>query len=243
MYQKPSILRKGICMIPESLPNFRSCFFAGTSHGTLGTGYLVEFLDLNQCLFWAIYIKCSKRYEYVLPVCSHFSAYPDIWPMMTLYKSFVATLFNIVINGKVAYITGTNLHIFFWIGTTRNGSGICEDLWESLWVNHSFKPIRDFHKLDEIGNNANIGIRGFTTWKKSSDKMLPPVGIEPRSLIESLWFQVQHSPFYTNLAFAFKTETLEFFTNQMKLAIMPILASEALLREKNPMTKCYPQWE
>ena len=60
-----------------------------------------------------------------------------------------------------------------------------------------------FHKLDEIGNNANIGIRGFTTWKKSSDKMLPPVGIEPRPLIasDSLWFQVQHYPLYTNLTF------------------------------------------
>ena len=34
--------------------------------------------------------------------------------------------------------------------------------------------------------------------KKSSDKMLPPVGIEPR----------QHYPFYTNLTFAYKTETL-----------------------------------
>ena len=28
-----------------------------------------------------------------------------------------------------------------------------------------------------------------------------------------------------------------------KLAIVVILASEALLREKNPVTKCYPQWE
>ena len=39
--------------------------------------------------------------------------------------------------------------------------------------------IRGFHKLDEIGN---IGIRGFTIYlktKKSSDKMLPPVRIEP----------------------------------------------------------------
>ena len=44
---------------------------------------------------------------------------------------------------------------------------------------------RGFHKLDEIGNSANIGIRGFTMWKKSSDKMLPPVGIEPRPLITS----------------------------------------------------------
>ena len=37
--------------------------------------------------------------------------------------------------------------------------------------------------------------------------MLPPVNIEPRPLI-NLWFQVQHSPFWTNLAFACKTKTL-----------------------------------
>ena len=36
--------------------------------------------------------------------------------------------------------------------------------------------------------------------------MLPPVGIEPGPLM-NLWFQVEHSPFYTNLAFTFKTET------------------------------------
>ena len=40
---------------------------------------------------------------------------------------------------------------------------------------------RGLEKLDEIANNANIGIRGFTRWKqkKSSNKMLPLVGIEP----------------------------------------------------------------
>ena len=27
--------------------------------------------------------------------------------------------------------------------------------------------IRVFHKLDEIGNNVNTGIRGFTTWNKN----------------------------------------------------------------------------
>ena len=37
--------------------------------------------------------------------------------------------------------------------------------------------------------------------------MLPPVRIEPRPLI-NLWFQVQHSPFWANWAFACKTETL-----------------------------------
>ena len=35
---------------------------------------------------------------------------------------------------------------------------------------------RVFHKIDKIGNNVNIN---------SSDKMLPPVGIEPRPLIAS----------------------------------------------------------
>ena len=25
---------------------------------------------------------------------------------------------------------------------------------------------RGFHKLDEIASNANVGIRGFTTWKQ-----------------------------------------------------------------------------
>ena len=39
--------------------------------------------------------------------------------------------------------------------------------------------------------------------------MLLPVSIEPGPLI-NLWFQVQHSPFYTNWAFACKTETLGF---------------------------------
>ena len=37
--------------------------------------------------------------------------------------------------------------------------------------------------------------------------MLPPGIIEPEPLM-NLWFKVQHSPFYTNLAFACKTETL-----------------------------------
>ena len=48
-----------------------------------------------------------------------------------------------------------------------------------------------------LRENQNIG------WK-----MLPPVGIELRPLIFSLWFQVKHSPFWTKLTFACKTETL-----------------------------------
>ena len=33
------------------------------------------------------------------------------------------------------------------------------------------------------------------------------------------------------------------FRKLTTLTIMTILASEALLREKNPVTKCYPQWD
>ena len=45
-----------------------------------------------------------------------------------------------------------------------------------LVVNHS-----RFSQIHNIGNNANIGIRGFTMGKqkKFSDKMLPLVGVEP----------------------------------------------------------------
>ena len=32
----------------------------------------------------------------------------------------------------------------------------------------SLYPIRVFSQLDEIGNNANIGIRDFTTWKQKN---------------------------------------------------------------------------
>ena len=49
------------------------------------------------------------------------------------------------------------------------------------------------HKTD---NNANIGTRGFITWKQKNTvrKMLTPMKIEPGPLID-LWFQVPHSPF------------------------------------------------
>ena len=50
--------------------------------------------------------------------------------------------------------------------------------------------IRGFHKLDEIGNNDIIGIKGLTMWKQTNP-VLPPVGIEPRPLM-NLCFQVQH---------------------------------------------------
>ena len=65
-----------------------------------------------------------------------------------------------------------------------------------------------FPQAHNIGNNANIGIRALLreNKKNSSDKMLPPVGIEPGHLI-NLSFQVNHSPFWANWAFACKTET------------------------------------
>ena len=57
-------------------------------------------------------------------------------------------------------------------------SAVCS----TITIHHN----RVFHKLHEIGNNANNGIRGFTKWqKKNSDKMLPLVGIEPGPLIAS----------------------------------------------------------
>ena len=40
--------------------------------------------------------------------------------------------------------------------------------------------------MHKNGNNGNIGIRGFTTWKQNIQwKMLPTVGTEPRPLITS----------------------------------------------------------
>ena len=47
------------------------------------------------------------------------------------------------------------------------------------------KNYRTFHKLDEIGNEANIGIGGFTTGKQKNPvtKCYPLVGIEPRPLM------------------------------------------------------------
>ena len=59
--------------------------------------------------------------------------------------------------------------------------------------------------MHKNGNNANIGIRGFISWKqKNSVTNATLVSIEPLDL----WFQVQHAPLYINLALACKTETL-----------------------------------
>ena len=57
-----------------------------------------------------------------------------------------------------------------------------------------------FSILYKVGNNANIDIICFTMWKQKCQWQ----NVETLDL----WFQVQHSPLWTNLAFACKTETL-----------------------------------
>ena len=73
---------------------------------------------------------------------------------------------------------------------------------DTMWAN------RVFHKLYEIGNNANIDIRGFATWKQKHPvaKCYPQVGIELGPLI----FQVQHSPFWAKWACATFKGSLNF---------------------------------
>ena len=49
--------------------------------------------------------------------------------------------------------------------------------------------------MHKNGNNANIGIRGFISWKQKIQlQNATLVSIEPLDL----WFQVQHAPLYTN---------------------------------------------
>ena len=70
--------------------------------------------------------------------------------------------------------------------------------------------------MHKNGNNANIGIRGFISWKQKSQlQNATLVSIEPLDL----WFQVQHTPLYTNLAFACKTETLSSLYSHALLSV------------------------
>ena len=48
------------------------------------------------------------------------------------------------------------------------------------WIRLELYMYSTFLLIDNIDNNGNIHIRGFTTWKKSSNKMLPAVGLDPR---------------------------------------------------------------
>ena len=52
-----------------------------------------------------------------------------------------------------------------------------------------------FLEMYKNGHNANTGSRDFTTWIKSSDKML--TSEEKNRASHCLWFQVQHYPFWT----------------------------------------------
>ena len=42
-------------------------------------------------------------------------------------------------------------------------------LTQTLQINHWYLQL-GFSQIDEIGNNANIGISGFTTWKNPVTK-------------------------------------------------------------------------
>ena len=55
--------------------------------------------------------------------------------------------------------------------------------------------------------------------------MLPPVSIESLDI----WFQVQHSPFWTNFAFACKTENLGSLYSQALLILTKSLKSKNLV--------------
>ena len=62
-------------------------------------------------------------------------------------------------------------------------SAIAKASWTMIVVNGEAEgqlANRVFHKLDKTGNNANIGIRGFTVWKqKIPEKMLAQWGLNP----------------------------------------------------------------
>ena len=72
------------------------------------------------------------------------------------------TLFKIGIVGLLS----TCIYIFFLLSDLEYRKIVLEILKLNLSTNpeNLFKfHIPDFHKLDEIGNDANNGIRGFTT--------------------------------------------------------------------------------
>ena len=74
------------------------------------------------------------------------------------------------------------------------------DIWY-IWSIH-----RVFHKLYENANIWHFRLYCVKT-KKIQWQNVTPSGNRTQAS-HSLWFQVQHYPFYTNLTFACKTETL-----------------------------------
>ena len=79
--------------------------------------------------------------------------------------------------------------------------------------------------------------------KYSSNKMLPPVSTEPRQIM-NLWFQVQQSPFYTNWAFACKTETFgSLYSHALLIVNMSSKLKNQVVHEqkfKNLLSSKYP---
>ena len=62
-----------------------------------------------------------------------------------------------------------------------------------------------FFEMHKNDNNANIGIRVFTMWKQKFKQQ----HVAPSEYwTTGLGFQIQYPPFYTNLAFACKANTL-----------------------------------
>ena len=126
------------------------------------------------------------------------------------------------------YLLQYRLRIFHQI-FSNTITRICLDMFsrqpevlpEHMTFTFNYHNVRGFHK--ETGNNANIGIRDFTTWKQnSSNKMLPAVRIELRPL-SNLWFQAQHVPFWANWESACKTETVFSLCSHAVLILSPKL--------------------
>ena len=93
----------------------------------------------------------------------------------------------------VTSVYWTDTEIVQWNSYPKSSSSISIDTYLRIqwrmWNTH-WKRIydnRDFHKLDEIGNNANIGIRSFTTWKQKNSvtQCYLQWGLKPGPLISS----------------------------------------------------------
>ena len=84
-------------------------------------------------------------------------------------------------------------------------------------VLHINPVIKVYHEVDKICNNANICIRSF---KMGNQKIPVTKWYPPReNWTQDLWFQVQHSPFWVNLTFACKTETLGYLHSHALLIL------------------------
>ena len=90
-----------------------------------------------------------------------------------------------------------------WIDITWTMTWTQSTAWSTatwpVWNTLAIVPLQK--SFSHTYRNANIDIFVFTASKekKSSDKMLPPVGARAS---HNLWFQVQHYAFYTKLTCA-----------------------------------------